>query len=156
MTGSTIYRRGRAAAALLLIAAGSTACALVAGGMGMLRGVHPPADSEFGLGPRSSVHGHYRATIVPARPLAKGALQTVRLSVVDDAGKGVDGARITIDGGMPQHGHGLPTRPRVSPAPEGGAYVVAGLRFNMGGWWVLKFAIAASAGTDSVTFNVRL
>jgi hypothetical protein len=30
------------------------------------------------------------------------------------------------------------------------------MKFNMGGWWVVKFRVSAAPGPDSVTFNVRL
>jgi len=30
------------------------------------------------------------------------------------------------------------------------------VKFNMGGWWVVRFAIASAAGTDTVTFNLSL
>jgi hypothetical protein len=30
------------------------------------------------------------------------------------------------------------------------------VKFNMGGWWVVRFAIASGAGTDTVTFNLSL
>jgi hypothetical protein len=34
--------------------------------------------------------------------------------------------------------------------------LVEGVKFNMGGWWVVRFAITSSAGTDTVTFNLGL
>jgi hypothetical protein len=57
---------------------------------------------------------------------------------------------------MPQHGHGLPTRPRVTRNLGDGAYEIEGVRFNMGGWWEFKLAIAGPRGTDTVTFNLDL
>jgi hypothetical protein len=57
---------------------------------------------------------------------------------------------------MPEHGHGLPTQPRVRRALGDGVYEIEGLRFNMGGWWELKLAIESPAGADSVTFNLSL
>ena len=57
---------------------------------------------------------------------------------------------------MPQHGHGLPTRPRVTRNLGDGVYEIEGVRFNMGGWWELKLAIDSAAGADSVTFNLNL
>ena len=58
---------------------------------------------------------------------------------------------------MPQHGHGLPTKPRVTRALGHGDHLVEGMKFNMGGWWVVKFHVAsATAGADSVVFNVKL
>ena len=71
-------------------------------------------------------------------------------------GKPVADARITLDGGMPQHGHGLPTSPMVSADQTAGEYRVEGLKFTMTGWWELRFAITAAAGGDSAVFNVKL
>ncbi len=119
-------------------------------------GVEPPPASEFGFGPRASGAGAYRATIEPAEPLRVRRMHTVRLEIRDSSGAAVEGARIEVDGGMPRHGHGLPTRPRVTRELGNGFYQVDGVRFNMGGWWELKFRIAAAAGTDTVTFNLDL
>jgi hypothetical protein len=115
-----------------------------------------PADSEFGLGPRASASGTYVATIETSQPLRVRRMQTVKLTVHRVDGTPVDGATIVVDGGMPEHGHGLPTEPRVTRSLGAGAYQVEGLKFNMGGWWELKFRITSAAGTDSVTFNLDL
>lgn len=146
MTGwRTAVRTGIAAAALLLSA----------GCMMMGNGQPRPADSEFGMGPRTSAGGRYQATLEAPEPLRVRRMHTVRLKVMS-AGAPVEGATITVDGGMPQHGHGLPTHPRVTRALGGGTYQVDGLKFNMGGWWVVKFRVRSAAGTDSVLFNVKL
>ena len=68
----------------------------------------------------------------------------------------VEDAKITIDGGMPQHGHGLPTSPAVTANLGGGKYRVDGMKFTMSGWWELRFAITAPAGSDNAVFNVTL
>lgn len=144
--------------ALAVIAAAAlslTGCAHVAmmiHGTGATR----PAPTEFGLGPRVSAQGRYTATLTPARQLRPRQMQTVRVTVVDDAGRAVEGAALTIDGGMPQHGHGLPTHPRVTRPLGDGGYEVGGVRFNMGGWWEFKVAITTDRGTDVVTFNLDL
>ena len=96
------------------------------------------------------------ATLEPARPLRPRQMQTVRVTVRDAEGRAIDEAQISIDGGMPQHGHGLPTRPRVTRNLGDGMYEIEGVRFNMGGWWELKLAIAGSGGADTVTFNLDL
>lgn len=119
-------------------------------------GAVPPPDSEFGLGPRRSANGLYQVTIEPVEPLRVRRLQEVKLHIRDTSNAPVGNATVAIDGGMPQHGHGLPTQPRVTGFVGDGAYLVDGVRFNMGGWWELKFAIAAEAGADTVTFNLRL
>jgi len=119
-------------------------------------GAKRPAASEFGLGPRSSAQGRYVATLDPARPLRPRQMQTVRITIRDVDGRAIDEAQISIDGGMPQHGHGLPTRPRVTRYLGDGAYEIDGVRFNMGGWWEFTVAIAGSRGEDRVTFNLEL
>jgi hypothetical protein len=79
----------------------------------------------------------------------RGVLKTV-------AGAPVEGAAITISGGMPQHSHGLPTSPQATDYLGDGRYRIDGLKFTMSGWWQLRFAISAAAGSDTVVFNVVL
>ena len=140
--------------AVVIILGGLTGCGSV---MTMVHGgAKKPAPSEFGLGPRQSSSGLYTATLQPTESLRPRKLQTVQVALTDAEGHSVDGAVITIDGGMPQHGHGLPTQPRVTKALGSGEYVIEGVRFNMGGWWELKLAIAGKEGADTVTFNLAL
>jgi len=68
----------------------------------------------------------------------------------------VENAAITVDGDMPQHGHGLPTQPRVTQYLGNGDYLIEGLKFQMGGWWVMDFTISAGGQTDVVHFNMQL
>ena len=141
--------------ALVTVAISVTACShamMMIHGTGAKR----PASSEFGLGPRTSAGGHYVATLEPAKALHPRQMQTVRVTVRDADGHAIDEAQISIDGGMPQHGHGLPTRPRVTRNLGDGIYEIEGVRFNMGGWWEFKLAIGGSRGADTVTFNLDL
>ena len=140
--------------AVAALAAGASACGhllMMAGGE-----VKRPAAGEFGFGPRASAHQKYTATLQPRQPLRLRRLQTVPVLITDAAGRPVEAAAITVDGGMPEHGHGLPTQPRVSRSLGGGVYEIEGVRFSMGGWWELKLAIQSPAGADSVTFNLSL
>lgn len=106
---------------------------------------------------RVSEGAQYRATILPqGDSIPKGKLQRWTLHLETMSGATVDSAVIAIDGGMPQHGHGLPTKPRVTRALGNGDYVVEGMKFNMGGWWVVKFRLNSSIGADSVVFNLKL
>jgi hypothetical protein len=146
--------------ALLMLSMVAAAATLTACSHAMMMihgtGAKRPAASEFGLGPRTSAGGRYVATLEPARPLRTRQMQTVRVIVRDAEGHAIDEARISIDGGMPQHGHGLPTRPRVTRSLGEGIYEVEGVRFNMGGWWEFTLTIAGSRGADTVTFNLAL
>lgn len=139
---------------VVTVAVMSAGCGHMLSMMGL--GPARPADSEFGRGPRTSEHQRYTATLQPVETLRVRRLQTVSVRITDTAGKPVDDAVITVDGGMPEHGHGLPTQPRVTRALGDGTYEIEGLRFNMGGWWELKLAIASPAGADNVTFNLSL
>jgi hypothetical protein len=116
----------------------------------------PPADLDYSR-TRVSEGGIYRATIVPRGDTIRvGRMHAWKLHVETSGGQAVDDATITVDGGMPQHGHGLPTKPRVTRSLGGGDYLVEGMKFNMGGWWTVTFALSATAGADSVTFNLSL
>ena len=121
-----------------------------------MRFVHPPANLDYSR-TRASESGHYRATIRPqGDSIPKGKLQKWTLHLETSVGAPVDSANIAVDGGMPQHGHGLPTKPRVTRALGNGDHLVEGMKFNMGGWWVVKFRVNAEGGRDSVVFNVKL
>lgn len=146
-------RRVAIIAAVAILAAGASACGSL---MGMIRGVERPAETEFGFGPRASVERKYTATLQPRQALRLRQLQTVPVRITDAAGRPVEQAVIRVDGGMPEHGHGLPTQPRVGRALGDGVYEIDGVRFSMGGWWEFKLAIESPAGADRVTFNLSL
>ena len=104
-----------------------------------------------------SAHQLYRASVRPdVVPIPVRRLQKWTLHIDTADGRPVDVATIAMNGGMPQHGHGLPTAPRVTRAGGNGDYLVEGVKVNMGGWWVVRFAIASAAGADTVTFNLSL
>ena len=149
------FRHAFAAALVVASAVAVTGCGHL---MMMMHGrdVMRPAASEFGTGPRASASHQFTATIQADQPLRPRRMQTVRVAIVDAAGRPVDDATILIDGGMPEHGHGLPTRPRVTRALGNGLYEIEGVRFNMGGWWEFRLAIEAASGSDVVTFNLAL
>jgi hypothetical protein len=147
-------RRTMAVAGAGLLAMAMAACGMMTMMMGT--GAVPPAAEEFGLGPRASGTGAYVGTLQPAAPLAVRKLQSVSVRITDAHGSAVEGATVSVDGGMPQHGHGLPTSPRVTAYRGDGVYQIDGVRFNMGGWWEFKLGVAAAAGTDTITFNLKL
>ena len=104
-----------------------------------------------------SAHQMYRAAVRPdVVPIAVGRLQRWTLHVETVDGRPVDAATITMNGGMPQHGHGLPTSPRITRDLGNGDHLVEGVKFNMGGWWLVRFAVSSAVGTDTVTFNLSL
>ncbi|MBX3591767.1 MAG: FixH family protein [Burkholderiaceae bacterium] len=112
-----------------------------------------PQDLDLAL-TRPSIGRKYVVTLQPpAQPAAINQLHAWRVLLNTPAGVPVTQARIRVDGGMPQHGHGLPTKPQVTRELPDGGYLIEGMKFSMTGWWEIKLAIDGPAGADRVTFN---
>jgi hypothetical protein len=153
MRSATDSRFARFAAVAFKSAAAFTVATALAGCMLFAT---PPKALDYSRA-RSSESGIYRGTIHPVGDtIPQGKLHSWTLHLEDAAGAPVDGASLAVDGGMPQHGHGLPTKPQVKRLAASGDYLVEGMKFNMGGWWVVKFRVEAAAGTDSLVFNLKL
>lgn len=126
-------------------------------GMGCAMG-HAGAHDDADLSTRRvSKQGTYAVSYEPAQqPIPKRTLHAWTVEVRTRDGRPVVGASIRIDGGMPDHGHGLPTQPAVREALGNGRYVIDGMKFNMGGYWVVDLTISSSEGTDDVRFELKL
>ena len=132
------------------------AALLVAGGIALAATRStPPPDLDYSLS-HASGDGLYHVTLLPGiDPVPVGKMHAWLVDVTDAAGEPVE-ADIVMDGGMPQHGHGLPTVPMVTGKDHHGRYIVGGMRFNMPGWWVLNVQIDGTEGVDTATFNLVL
>ena len=109
--------------------------------------------------PTSSLtdNGLYRISFTSALdPIAINELHSWTLHVETADGQPVGDAQITVDGGMPGHGHGLPTQPQVTQNLGNGDYLLEGVRFQMPGAWVMRFDVAADGQSDGVTFELAL
>jgi hypothetical protein len=116
----------------------------------------PPADLD--LRPtRTSAHGLY---VVSMRPMIAqvdvNQIHPWEIHIASPSGAPVTGASIAFDGGMPQHGHGLPTKPRVTQELGDGNYRLDGMKFSMTGWWEMRVQIHAGQGDDQATINTVL
>lgn len=89
-------------------------------------------------------------------PLQINQLHSWILHLENSQGVPITGAQIEVAGGMPEHDHGLATRPRVTAAPGAGDYLLEGLRFHMRGDWELQLTIVADGKTDAVVVKVTL
>jgi hypothetical protein len=106
---------------------------------------------------KTTANGLFVARFEPERGgIRQGQLQSWLLTLKTVAGAPVEAAAIGVSGGMPQHNHGLPTSPQATDYLGDGRYRIDGLKFTMSGWWQLRFAISAAAGSDTVVFNVVL
>jgi hypothetical protein len=106
---------------------------------------------------RATTGGLYTVAIEPeAGDIKQSELQSWIVRVTAKDGTPVEDAKISVDGGMPEHNHGLPTAPAATENLGGGRYRVEGVKFSMGGWWELRLAVTSPAGSDNVTFNLVL
>jgi len=132
------------------------ALAITVAFVGCIAAAQSPRELDYAR-TRSSENGLYRGTIiVDGDSIPTGKLQSWTLHLETANGAPVDVATVSVDGGMPQHGHGLPTKPQVKRALGNGNHLVEGMKFNMGGWWVVKFHVSSTAGNDSLVFNLSL
>lgn len=141
----------------IAIAAGVIALLLLAAFGGLVAKMsYVPADLDYAT-TRLSNAGSYRVSYAPRRgPVAVNQIHAWAIHIETADGRPVAGATITVDGDMPQHGHGLPTEPQVTADLGGGDYLVEGLKFHMPGWWVVDYTITAGGQTDTVRFNLML
>jgi hypothetical protein len=106
---------------------------------------------------KPSAHGSYLVAIRPLVPqVGVNTIHAWEIRVTGADGTPVNDAAMTFDGGMPQHGHGFPTQPRVTEKSGDGRYRLDGVKFSMTGWWEMKLHIQSPAATDDVTFNTVL
>ena len=129
---------------------------ITAAGAGLLLAAcgTPPSDLDLSL-EHASQQGRFVVRLEP--PASGPAINQmhawqVHLSTAD--GSPVSNARIGLDGGMPQHGHGFPTRPRVTRETAPGVYALEGMKFSMTGWWDMRLQIQAAGVSDTAVFNV--
>ena len=117
-----------------------------------IAGCATPNDLDLSL-QHATVDGKYIVTLQPpATPPAINQIHSWQVLVSTPAGQPVSQARIAVDGGMPQHGHGLPTRPQIRATAGDSHYVLEGMKFSMTGWWEIKLAIQTPEGADKVKY----
>lgn len=123
----------------------------------IMGGVTAPQDDLDTATTRLSDLGFFIVTINSSvTPIPINQIQTWTIYVETADGQALEQAEITVDGDMPQHGHGLPTQPQVTENLGEGNYLVEGLKFQMPGWWEVVFHITANGESDSITFNLVL
>jgi hypothetical protein len=88
--------------------------------------------------------------------IAIGGFQTWIVELRDASGVPVTGADVAIAGGMPAHGHGLPTQPRVTDELGGGRYRIEGVKLNMVGAWVIEVFVQTPSASDRLRFDLAV
>lgn len=90
-------------------------------------------------------------------PIPLNRLFRLRLRVLNnDRERGpAAGVTVEVDAAMPEHGHGMNTRPQVI-REGGGVYLADGLLFHMPGYWELYVDVARGGVTERTQFEVVL
>jgi lipopolysaccharide/colanic/teichoic acid biosynthesis glycosyltransferase len=115
-----------------------------------------PATPDFAT-TRTSDRRLYKVSFKSAlEPIPINEIHTWTIHLETSVGKPVENAKISVDGLMPEHGHGLPTEPQITNYLGNGDYTVEGMKFQMTGWWQVNFHIATNGQSDKVTFNLML
>jgi hypothetical protein len=101
--------------------------------------------------------GHYRIGARPAAPpvsLHEMHDWIVRIERME--GSSELPTTVLFDGGMPSHGHGFVTRPRVTQNLGDGEFLVEGVKFHMPGPWMLRITVKSHTGSDQVALPVTI
>ena len=127
-----------------------TGCA----GMPPITGSEPVLDLSL---TRTSPNKQFLITLVPPREAIRlQQFHAWQITVAMPNGEPLTDALVYLNAGMPEHGHGLPTRPAVTREISPGTYLVEGVKFNMGGWWEIYVAVQKVPASDVTTFNYVL
>jgi uncharacterized GH25 family protein len=73
-----------------------------------------------------------------------------------DNGTPVQGARLTVTGGMRGHGHGMPSQPLVKATDQPGVYRIDGMLFNMYGQWNILVHVKTSNAESTIDIPIEL
>jgi hypothetical protein len=140
---------------LVLLLAGCSSPAAPAAVGGQTDAVARPADMDLATSQPSTQGLFIVSYQSELDPVTINQLHTWTVHVESADGQAVDGATVTVDGGMPEHNHGMPTQPIVT-AIGGGDYRAEGMKFQMPGWWTVTVTVDAAGQQDSSTFNLLL
>jgi protein SCO1 len=124
--------------------AGSSSAALPAALQG--RAEEPPRESE---------QGHFLLELPVKGQGLKIGPNTLDIVLRDRAGKGVEGAKLSVTPWMPTMGHGVWDKPAVREL-GGGTYRVTNVVIIMGGGWELRVAIRKGALEDRGVFSFNV
>lgn len=101
--------------------------------------------------------GHFKIVAMPAEgEVALRQHHDWIVSVQDAEGSPVELNGLSVAGGMPGHGHGLPSQPKVTEYLGDGRYRLTGFLFNMHGDWELRFQMTRRDIQDVADLTLTL
>ena len=106
--------------------------------------------------PQASAADYVVTWSIPSGRLEINRMHSWILHIEDENGNAIEAAIVDVEGGMPEHNHGLPTKPRVTKELGGGDYKLEGMRFHMSGYWEIIVSITTDAGASKVMLPLQL
>lgn len=101
--------------------------------------------------------GHFQIMAMPAQEsVALRKHHDWILNVQNADGSPVKLDALSVTGGMPGHGHGLPSQPKVTEYLGDGRYRLTGFLFNMHGDWTLRFHLVRRDVQDVAELTLTL
>ncbi len=106
---------------------------------------------------QASKNNHYNINLQCDHPPTLEGFQSCHLTLSDKIKK-IANANILIEGGMPEHHHGLPTSPKIQWDSDTKTYIINGLKFSMPGAWELIFLIDKTKNLpqDTATISFKI
>ena len=98
-----------------------------------------------------SLSASYRTDFIEP-PL--NAVHSWHLELLDRDNRPVQGAEIELSVDMPEHLHGMTTRPVVSETNDPGTYLIRGMNFHMPGYWEVTLDISGAGTRNLLRFNL--
>jgi hypothetical protein len=102
--------------------------------------------------------GTFRVRVDPApAELPRNEPFELRVQVLDAASRAppAEEVELMVDAVMPEHRHGMTTRPRVEAAPDG-TFLVRGMLLHMPGEWRLRIDVTRGGVTERAEITVGL
>jgi hypothetical protein len=101
--------------------------------------------------------GHYVVQFQPQTgTITIGQFENWVITLKDKTGKAVYPAHIGLSGGMPEHGHGMPSQPQVTKYLGDGRFLVEGMKFNMAGEWLFGFVVETPTARDRLKLTIEV
>ena len=101
-------------------------------------------------------NGLYRATLTAQQPPVIGNQSDWTLTLTTTDGAAFVPRQVSVFGGMPAHGHGLPTEPAITRHLGGPDFLLQGLLFNMSGRWRIGVQVIGPSGLDVLSTEFDL
>ncbi|MDH5407159.1 MAG: FixH family protein [Gammaproteobacteria bacterium] len=104
-----------------------------------------------------SESGNYRFTLYSKSvPIPLKRIHSWILKIEDKSGEPVSQAKLFVNGGMPAHRHGFPTKPVIKKYLGNGEYLVEGIKFTMPGFWEMRFTMNVNRQRERAIFKITL